>query len=147
MWFLWFQKGCFYRAEGALTIECQRTDYGPWIRECAREAFMGLFERGNGMVVHRFWSPKSQGSWDLYSIDEIRRGYARATRNYRLEMKLREASHTGFSDLTKVCRTGYPEATFWHFFFWKLDFVTLDPADALGTPSVDSNMLAGVFAM
>ncbi len=39
-----------YRAEGALTIECQRTDYGPWICECAVECFMGLFEAGNGVV-------------------------------------------------------------------------------------------------
>ena len=91
-----------YRAEGALTIECQRTDYGPWICECAREFFMELFESGNGVRAHLCWSPKTQGSCDLHSIDEIRRGYARATRNYRSEMKLREASDTGFSDLTNV---------------------------------------------
>ena len=30
----------------------------------------------------------------------------------RLEMQLREATDTDFSDLTNVCRAGYPEATF-----------------------------------
>ena len=76
---------------------------------------MELFESGNGVRVHLCWSPFSLWSCDLYtsSIDEIRRGYSRPTRNYRLEMELREASHTDFSDLTN----GYPaESTFWHIF-------------------------------
>ena len=73
---------------------------------------MELFESGNGVRAHLCWSSYSQGSCDLYSIDEIRRGYARATRNYRLEMELRDVTDTDFSDLTKVCRAGYPEATF-----------------------------------
>ena len=92
----------YYRAEGALTIECQRTDYGPWICECAREFFMELFERGNGVRAHLCWSSYSLGSCDLHSIDEIRRGYARPTRNYRLEMELREASDKRDSELSLI---------------------------------------------
>ena len=105
-----------FRAEGALTIECQRTDYGPWICECPREAFMELFDHGNGVRVKRSGRSQSLGSWDLHSIDGFRLGYARATRNYQSEMELRERTDSGFSDLTEVCRTGCPENTFWHIF-------------------------------
>ena len=94
-----------FRAEGALTIECQRTDYGPWICECAVSRFMELIECGNGVRAKRSGRPQALGSWDMYSIDGIRRGYARPMRNYRLEMELREASDTGFSDLTKMEQT------------------------------------------
>ena len=109
-----FQMQTCCRAEGALTIECQRPDYGTWICECARVEILMISESGNGVRSRLCWGSKSQGSWDLHSIDEIRRGYARATRNYRLETELREASDTDFSDLTNVCRAGYPEATFCH---------------------------------
>ena len=77
-----------FRAEGALTIECQRTDYGPWICECAVSRFMELFDAGNGVPSHIEIGYKNVWSWDMYSIDEIRRGYARRGRCYRLKMKL-----------------------------------------------------------
>ena len=83
---------------------------------------MELFERGNGVRVKRFGRPQALGSWDMYSIDGIRRGSSRPMRNYRLEMELRERTHTGFSDLTKMDQTRYPEITFWHIleYFWEI---------------------------
>ena len=61
-----------------------------------------ISEAGNGVVVNRFGDSNSQGSWDLHSIDGIRCGCARPTRNYRSEMKLHSETDTGFSDLTNV---------------------------------------------
>ena len=92
--------GCniIYRAEGALTIECQRTDYGPWICECAREAFMELFETGNGAPSLIGIGYKSLGICYMYSIDEINRGYARPNRFGRLKLKLCSATATRFSE-------------------------------------------------
>ena len=69
---------------------------------------MELFESGNGVRAKRFGRSQAQGSWDLYGIDEIRRGYARPMRNCRSEMELRDATHTGFSDLTKGVLDGFP---------------------------------------
>ena len=69
---------------------------------------MELFESGNGVRAKRSGRSQALGSCDLHSIDEIRWGYARPTRSYRLEMELREASHTGFSDLYRGVPDGLP---------------------------------------
>ena len=90
------------RAEGALTIECQRTDYGPWICECPREAFMELFETGNGARSLIGIGYKTLRSCYMYSIDEINQCYERANRFGRLKLKLCRRKHSGFSDLTNV---------------------------------------------
>ena len=80
--------------------------------------FMEMFLDENGVRTRIRFGHKTLWSCYVYSIDGIRRGYARPMRNYRLEMELREASDTGFSDLTNVYmyryRAGHPEATFWH---------------------------------
>ncbi len=95
---------------------------------------MELFESGNGVRAHLCWSSCSLGSCDLYSIDEIRRGYARPTRNYRLELELPEALHTGFSDLTNVCLAEHPENTmsFWAHFCEICDFKPWTPVTRWG---------------
>ena len=87
----------FYRAEGALTIECQRTDYGPWISECAVSRFMELFEAGNGVPSHIGIGYKTLWSCYMYSIDEINRGYERADTLGRLKLKLCCRIHSRFS--------------------------------------------------
>ena len=90
--------GASYRAEGALTIECQRTDYGPWICECAVSRFMELFGDVNGVRSHIGIGYKSLWSCYMYSIDEINRGYARAGTLGRPKLKLCSAMHTRFSE-------------------------------------------------
>ena len=50
--------------------------------------FMELFGAGNGVAAHIEIGYKMVWSWQMYSIDEIRRGYARRGRYYRLKMKL-----------------------------------------------------------
>ena len=91
-----------FRAEGALTIECQRTDYGPWICECAVSRFMELFEAGNGVRRDIGIGYKIVWSWDMYSIDEINRGYERAGTLGRLKPKLCSVTDTRFSE-PEIC--------------------------------------------
>ena len=91
-----------FRAEGALTIECQRTDYGLWICECPREAFVELFGGGNGAGSLIGIGYKTLRSCYMYSIDETNRGYARPNRFGRLKLKLCRVTDSRFSDLTNV---------------------------------------------
>ena len=77
-----------FRAEGALTIECQKSTIVPGFESVMVYTFMGLFGTENGVVANIEFGHKMVRSWQMYSIDEIRRGYARRGRCYRLKMKL-----------------------------------------------------------
>ena len=63
---------------------------------------MELFEPGNGVPSHIEIVHKIVWSWDMYSIDEINRGYARAETFARLKLKLCSAMHTRFSEMTNM---------------------------------------------
>ena len=75
-------------AEGALTIECQKSTIVPGFESVLVYTFMELFGTGNGVASLIEIGHKMVRSWQMYSIDEIRRGYARRGRSYRLKMKL-----------------------------------------------------------
>ena len=59
---------------------------------------MELFEAGNGVRRNIGIGYKIVRSWDMYSIDEINRGYERAETLGRLKLKLCSATDTRFSE-------------------------------------------------
>ena len=59
---------------------------------------MGLFEAGNGVRRNIEIGYKMVWSWDMYSIDEINRGYERADTLGRLKLKLCSVTDTRFSE-------------------------------------------------
>ena len=73
-------KIVFCRAEGALTTECQKPTLVPGFESVMVYTFMGLFGTGFGVASHIEFSYKMARTWQMYSIDEIRRRYARRGR-------------------------------------------------------------------
>ena len=63
---------------------------------------MELFGAGNGVVSNIEIGYKIVWSWDMYSIDEINRGYVRAETLDRPKLKLCSATDTRFSE-TEIC--------------------------------------------
>ena len=63
---------------------------------------MELFEPGNGVPSHIEIGYKTVWSWDMYSIDEINRGYERADTLGRLKLELCSVTDTRFSE-SEIC--------------------------------------------